>query len=108
MGDATTRSVVGGAVRCRRLHCSACGLAYGIDSQIADRDGVLLRDAGPIARLIESIQGNTERPVVDGTGLSGLFEWEVKFLPAAVARRVPAGASWGAAECPPRSANNSD
>jgi len=40
--------------------------------------------------LISDVQAFADRPIVDGTGLSGLFEWEVTFLPSgAVSAEVP-------------------
>jgi len=46
-----------------------------------------LRNAGPIAELMLGIQQALDRPVVDGTGLAGLFEWNFAFS------RIPIGSA---------------
>ena len=40
---------------------------------------MVIRDAGPVARLTRYIQGFLDRPVVDSTGLGGNFAWEIVF-----------------------------
>jgi len=53
-------------------------------------DGMVLHRAGPIADLISrDLQGFMDRPIVDMTGLSGLFEWEGKFRPTSGGAGVP-------------------
>jgi uncharacterized protein (TIGR03435 family) len=53
------------------------------------RDGIFtVRGAGTIAQLILGMQNHADRPVIDMTGLSGNFEWEVKFVPASLSRAV--------------------
>jgi uncharacterized protein (TIGR03435 family) len=42
-----------------------------------------MRDAGTISELIDGIQ-MLERPVIDATGLSGNFEWQLTFSPGAI------------------------
>jgi len=38
--------------------------------------------AGALRELVRSIDGFADRPIIDGTGLSGLFEWQIDFTPA--------------------------
>jgi uncharacterized protein (TIGR03435 family) len=55
----------------------------------ADRpppDGRRIMDAGPISHLIASIEGLLDRPLVDGTQLSGNFEWRLTFSPQTIPR----------------------
>jgi uncharacterized protein (TIGR03435 family) len=35
--------------------------------------------AGPIAELVRGIQASLDRPVIDGTGLTGNYEWYLRF-----------------------------
>ncbi|MGH9240757.1 MAG: TIGR03435 family protein [Vicinamibacterales bacterium] len=51
-----------------------------------DRDGISARGAGTIAQLIRSVQAFVDRPIADMTGLSGNFEWEVKFVSTSLGR----------------------
>ena len=43
-----------------------------------------IADAGPISHLIESIEGLLDRPLRDGTQLSGNFEWQLTFSPQSI------------------------
>jgi uncharacterized protein (TIGR03435 family) len=36
---------------------------------------MILRNAGPMTRLVDDLQGRMDRPIVDETGLSGTFGW---------------------------------
>jgi uncharacterized protein (TIGR03435 family) len=45
----------------------------GSGPMVAQRD----RQAGPLTRLFPGIQGFVDRPLVDATGLTGNFEWEI-------------------------------
>lgn len=48
------------------------------------------RYAGPLARLLSGAQGWVDRPIVDETGLSGHFEWQLVFsLPGVPASDFP-------------------
>jgi uncharacterized protein (TIGR03435 family) len=38
-----------------------------------------IRDAGPITSIVRRTQAYLDRPLVDGTGLTGTFEWAVSF-----------------------------
>jgi uncharacterized protein (TIGR03435 family) len=44
-------------------------------------DGTMAGNAVPITDLVEMLQGQVERIVVDKTGLSGLFDFNVKYTP---------------------------
>lgn len=56
-----------------------------------DRDGISVRGAGTIAQLIRGVQGFTDRPVIEMTGLAGNFEWEVKFVRSSLGDGVTRG-----------------
>lgn len=43
-----------------------------------------IRYAGPLAQLISTTEGAAGRPIVDGTGLTGTFEWQMDFSPMPV------------------------
>lgn len=43
------------------------------------RGGLRMRDAGPIATVVQRLQAFVDRPLVDATGLSGSFDWIVSF-----------------------------
>jgi len=45
-----------------------------------------ISDAGPISRVVESIEGLLDRPLLDATQLSGNFEWQLTFSPTAIPR----------------------
>jgi uncharacterized protein (TIGR03435 family) len=51
-----------------------------------DRDGISARGAGTIAQLIRGVQAFADRPIADMTGLSGNFEWDVKFVSTSLGR----------------------
>jgi uncharacterized protein (TIGR03435 family) len=38
-----------------------------------------VRSAGQFAALVNALQGNVSRPIVDRTGLTGLFEWTLSY-----------------------------
>ena len=46
----------------------------GIGQIVAQRE----RQAGPLSRLVQGMQGFVDRPLVDATGLTGLFEWQLE------------------------------
>jgi uncharacterized protein (TIGR03435 family) len=48
--------------------------AHGIGQIVAQRD----RQAGPLSRLVQGMQGFVDRPLVDTTGLTGQFEWQLE------------------------------
>lgn len=45
------------------------------------RGGFRIRNAGDLKRLILDTQAFVDRPIVDGTGLKGNFEWQLIFNP---------------------------
>lgn len=45
-----------------------------------------IRYAGHLSELIASAQGFVDRPIVDATGLTGTFEWQVDFNPLPIPR----------------------
>ncbi len=53
-------------------------LCWG-SSQFAVPGALTLTNAGPIADLIRAVQAVTDRPIIDATGLSGTFEWQLVF-----------------------------
>ncbi len=48
--------------------------AQGIGQMVAQRD----RSAGPVSALAQGMQGFVDRPLVDATGLTGQFEWQLE------------------------------
>jgi uncharacterized protein (TIGR03435 family) len=50
-----------------------------LDALGMTRGFVELRSAGALSQFINSIQRYLDRPVVDGTGLKGNFEWSLRF-----------------------------
>lgn len=38
-----------------------------------------MTSSGPMAQLVDAVQRNVNRPVIDAAGLSGSFEWELRF-----------------------------
>jgi uncharacterized protein (TIGR03435 family) len=52
-------------------------------SQFAAAGARTLVDAGPLADLVRGIQAIADRPIVDRTGLSGTFEWQLVFATGA-------------------------
>lgn len=42
-----------------------------------------LRNVGPLADLVRTVQGFVDRPITDATGLDGVFEWQLVFASGA-------------------------
>ena len=50
-------------------------------SELLPRGRLRLNNAGPITALIGNTQGFVDRPIINGTGLKGNFEWKSSACP---------------------------
>jgi uncharacterized protein (TIGR03435 family) len=65
---------------------------------LGPRAELVVRRAGQLRDLVEQVQGFLGRPLVDATGLSGNFEWVVRFTPGSDAAAAPDAAVQSAFE----------
>jgi len=66
--------------------------AAGPDCRIVNGAGAYSRDGIPLAALVDMLSNRLERPVVDRTGLTGLFDINLRFRPLAIGAAPTSGA----------------
>ena len=54
-----------------------CTSAFALISITAGK--YTIRSAGQFGALVNALQSNVSRPIVDNTGLTGMFEWTLSF-----------------------------